>query len=130
MLVATAAAILGACAPASDQRAGTALEQGRIYTTWLYQRQFQELWTRFSPEMQETFGNAEALGDFAGHAMQQLGPEQGPSDEQVVAQDSLQVYTRTASFARAADPVLIQWSLTDDGRVTGLVVRPAPQRAP
>ena len=37
------------------------------------------------------------------------------------------VYTRLASFERAPNPVLLQWTLARDGRVTGFVVRPAPE---
>ena len=131
---AAAVVVATACAPgdppetgrsASEGRSGGPLEQGRIYTSWLYQSQYQKLWDRFSPEMRQTFGSVTDLASFAGHAVQRLGAEHGSVDEHVANEKPYRVYTRTASFKRARDPVLIQWSLADDGQVTGLVVRPA-----
>ena len=60
-----------------DRKAGSPLEQGRMYTTWLYQNQYQKLWDRFSPEMRQTFGSVTDLATFANRAVQRLGAEQG-----------------------------------------------------
>jgi len=42
-------------APQGEEQPRTLLEQGRLYTSWLYGSQYQKLWDRFSPEMRQTF---------------------------------------------------------------------------
>ena len=113
----------GACeraAPEADAEAN-----GRQYTQWFYGQEFERLWDRFSPEMKQTFPTAAELARFAGTTVTELGPEQGTPTEEVVEQESVTVYTRLASFERAPQPVLLQWTLARDGRVTGFVVRAA-----
>jgi hypothetical protein len=117
---------LAACASRGDERPRTLLEQGRLYTTWLYGSQYQKLWDRFSPEMRETFGSVADLASFAGRAVSRLGPEKRALDERVNDAAPFSVYQRTASFNTSQRPMLIEWSLRRDGSVTGLVVRPVP----
>ena len=119
-------AALAACAPRREERPRTLLEQGRQYTDWLYGSQYQKLWDRFSPEMRQTFGSVSELASFAGRAVSRLGPEHGVVDERVERASAFQVYSRTASFDHARHPMLLEWSLGPDGKVTGLVLRPAP----
>jgi hypothetical protein len=111
----------------TDRVSAMPLEQGRTYTEWLYGREYQKLWDRFSPEMRETFGSASELASFAGRAVQQLGPEKGSVEEQVAEERPFRVYTRTAAFDRVRERMAIQWSLTADGRVTGLAVSPVSE---
>ena len=120
------AAALAACAPRGEQKPRTLLEQGRLYTTWLYGSQYQKLWDRFSPEMRQTFGTVGDLATFAGRAVTRLGPERRAIDERVDDVEPFQVYQRTASFDTSTRPMLIEWSLAKDGAVTGFVVRPVP----
>lgn len=124
------AAALAACAPRGDQRPRTLLEQGRQYTDWLYGSQYQKLWDRFSPEMRESFGSVADLASFAGRAVSRLGHEKKALDERVDDESAFSVYQRTASFDTSRRPVLIEWSLSRDGAVTGLVVRPVPDEQP
>jgi hypothetical protein len=120
------AAALAACAPQGGERPGTLLEQGRLYTTWLYGSQYQKLWDRFSPEMQQSFGSVADLASFAGRAVSRLGPERRALEERVDEVAPFRVYQRTASFDTSRRPMLIEWTLARDGEVTGLVVRPVP----
>lgn len=120
------AAAIAACASRGEDRPRTMLEQGRLYTTWLYGNQYQKLWDRFSPEMQQTFGTVGDLASFAGRAVTRLGPERKALDERVEEVAPFRVYQRTASFDTSRRPMLIEWSLAKDGAVTGFVVRPAP----
>ena len=117
-----------ACAPRESQRGGP-IQQGRLYTTWLYGSQYDKLWDRFSPEMRQSFGSVSELASFAGRAVSRLGREHGVVDERVEAASPDQVYSRTASFDRALHPMLLEWSLAADGQVTGMVLRPAPDGA-
>jgi hypothetical protein len=114
---------VGACeraAPEADAEAN-----GRQYTQWFYGQDFDRLWERFSPEMKQTFPTAAELARFAGTTVAELGAERGTPTERVYEEESVTVYTRLASFERAPQPVLLQWTLARDGRVTGFVVRAA-----
>ncbi len=115
--------VTAACAPKSPD--AEARDQGRTYTTWLQDREFEKLWQRFSPEMKQTFASAADLAAFAGEAMSELNGEAGPPVETVIQDDTLMVYTRRAVLADSGNQFLVQWTLTPDGKVTGFVVRPA-----
>lgn len=117
-----------ACAPA--ERSNPAEEQGRAYTEWFYGQEFDKLWAKLSPEMQGTFGTPQGLAAFAGETVRQLGPETGTLSEVVAREDTVQVYTRRATFERGQAPMLLQWTLTSGGTVTGFVVRPDVGQTP
>lgn len=114
-----------ACGTGGDRTQEAALADGRRYTSWLYAREYDKLWERFSPELRRTFGSTDELADFAGRALVRLGSEQGTPAEEVTGGERDRIYSRVAAFDRAAEPVVIQWTLADDGAVTGFVVRPA-----
>jgi hypothetical protein len=114
-----------ACAPQRDRPDSEPLQQGRMYTAWLYGNEYSKLWERFSPEMQQTFGSVGELASFASRAVLRLGAERGKVDERVEDADPYRVYSRSASFNKSHSRMLIEWSLAKDGAVTGLVVRPA-----
>ena len=121
---AIALAVLG-CTARSDRHENVLLQQGRMYTAWLYGNEYSKLWNRFSPEMQQTFGSVADLASFASRAVRRLGTESGNVDESVEDADPYRVYSRQASFNKSTHRMLIEWSLAKDGAVTGLVVRPA-----
>jgi hypothetical protein len=114
-----------ACTPQRDQPDSEPMQQGRMYTAWLYGSEYNKLWNRFSPEMQQTFGSVGELASFASRAVRRLGNERGKVDERVEDADLYRVYSRSASFNKSNHRMLIEWSLAKDGVVTGLVVRPA-----
>jgi hypothetical protein len=118
------ATTLFACAPQRDQPDSEMMQQGRMYTAWLYGNEYSKLWERFSPEMQQTFGSVGELASFASRAVRRLGAERGKVDERVEKADPYLVYSRSASFNKSNHRMLIEWSLAKDGAVTGLVVRP------
>jgi hypothetical protein len=122
--VALAAATL-ACGPRGDSQTSSLLKQGRQYTAWLYGSQYEKLWDRFSPDMRQTFGSVSDLASFAGRAVTRLGREQGQVDEKVEAASPLRIYSRTSTFDRSRHKMLLEWSMAEDGAVTGLVLRPA-----
>ena len=113
-----------ACSPRGDQRDSNLLQQGRLYTAWLYGSQYEKLWDRFSPDMRQTFGSVADLASFAGRAVTRLDPEKRVVDERVDATQPFPVYSRAASFDKSRHRMLIEWSLAKNGDVTGLVVRP------
>jgi hypothetical protein len=113
-----------ACTPQTDQQDRHLMEQGRLYTNWLYGNEYEKLWDRFSPEMRQTFGSVTDLASFLGRAVNRLGPEKGAVDERVERSEALRVYRRAATFDKSSQRMLIEWSLAQDGEVTGLVMRP------
>ena len=119
-----AAAAVAACAPGHEGSDRFLMEQGRLYTSWLYGNEYDKLWDRFSPDMRQTFGSVGDLATFAGRAVGRLGRERGAVDEQVQSADPLRIYSRTASFDKASQRMRLEWSLDEDGEVTGLLLRP------
>lgn len=122
--LAMAAAAL-ACGPRGDSQTSSLLAQGRQYTAWLYGSQYQKLWDRFSPDMRQTFGSVTDLASFAGQAVTRLGREQGQVNEKVETGSPLKIYSRTSTFDRSNHKMLLEWTMAEDGVVTGLVLRPA-----
>jgi hypothetical protein len=114
-----------ACDSGEDRADRKSIQEGRTYTAWLYGSEYNKLWDRFSPEMRQTFGSVADLASFASRAVQHLGAEQGQVDERVNDAEPYKVYSRSASFDKSRQRMLIEWSLARDGAVTGLVVRPA-----
>ena len=124
--LAAATALAVACVPPKDRVSLATMEQGRTYTNWLYGKEYGKLWERMTPEMQRVFGSASELGQFAGKAVTRLGKERQTVDEEAYADARAErVYSRTSSFSEAPQPMMIQWTLTENGSVSGLVVRPA-----
>ena len=114
-----------ACGPQADTQTSSLLKLGRQYTDWLYGSQYEKLWSRFSPDMRQTFGSVGDLADFAGQAVTRLGRERGHVDERVETASPLRIYSRTAAFDRSRHKMLLEWTMAEDGEVTGLVLRPA-----
>ncbi len=102
------------------------LEQGRLYTSWLFGGRFEQLYAKFSPEMQRTFPSVGELASFVSRTTRDLGTEQGTPSEQVTSVGETRVYSRTARFERADRPVEVQWTVNRAGQVTGLLVHPVP----
>jgi hypothetical protein len=119
-----AAAVL-ACGPQADSQTRSLLNQGRQYTAWLYGSQYQKLWDRFSPDMRQTFGSVGDLAAFAGQAVTRLGRERGLVDERVETASPLRIYSRTSAFDRSRHKMLLEWTMAEDGEVTGMLLRPA-----
>ena len=122
-IVLAAAAL--ACGPQADSQSSSLLKQGRQYTDWLYGSQYEKLWNRFSPDMRQTFGSVGDLASFAGQAVTRLGREQGQVNERVETASPIRIYSRTAAFDRSRHKMLLEWTMAEDGAVTGLVLRPA-----
>ena len=117
-------ALAAACAPGQERSDRFLLEQGRLYTSWLYGSEYEKLWDRFSPDMRQSFGSVSDLASFAGRAVDRLGRERAVVAERVESSAPLWLYSRSASFDKASQPMRLEWSLDQDGEVTGLLLRP------
>jgi hypothetical protein len=108
---------------------GTPTELGRTYSAWLVAGDHARLWSRFGPELRQDFGNEDSLRRYISETVTALGAEQGEARERLdEAIDTVQVYSRVVRFARAPQPMMVQWSLTRDGAISGFMLRPAPER--
>ena len=125
-----ASALLTSCMRPEERVSLATMEQGRTYTTWLYGKEYGKLWDRMTPEFRRVFGSASELGRFAGKAVTRLGQERRTVDEVVADARAERVYSRTSSFDAVPQPMVIEWTLTDKGAVSGLVVRPAEAQSP
>lgn len=131
VLVLTPACDRAGEAPPAEQRTALAgdagsLARGQEYTRWLYAGDYGRLWERFTPELRRDFGSVDSLGVFARRTLEQLGDELGPASERVAPAADQTIYTRTASFARAAGPMMLQWTIDAGGMISGFFLRPVP----
>ncbi len=116
--------MLAALACTAAPRQDPVMEQGRLYTGWLFGGRFEQLYAKFSPEMQRTFPTVAELSSFVSRTTSELGAERGQPAERVTSLGDTRVYTRTASYERADRPVEVQWTVNQAGQVTGLLVHP------
>jgi hypothetical protein len=102
----------------------TPLEAGRTYTTWFYEGAVDDLWARLSPSLQVAFHNKSGLRAFRQEVRAQMGTEQNVAEERITPWLSSSIYSRTAAFDGYPQPVLVQWTLADDGIALGFLVVP------
>jgi murein DD-endopeptidase MepM/ murein hydrolase activator NlpD len=113
----------GLAASQDDQ----ALAQGRELTRLFYEEKADSLWERFSTPMRDVFGGLPGLKAFRQKAGSQLGAEASVISETTESVGDNWVYTRTASFQKDPDPILVRWSFDSKGSVTGFLVTPAKE---
>jgi hypothetical protein len=102
---------------------------GQTYTDWFYSGQVDELWRRFTPELQSAFGAQDSLRLYRERTIVELGRETGAPREAVSETGRTQVYARVADFELAPDPMLLEWAIDSTGAISGFVLRPAPAEA-
>jgi hypothetical protein len=124
-LALTFAAALTACAGDAPPDASP-MVLGQTYTDWFYSGQVDELWGRFTPELQSAFGGRDSLRVYRERTVGELGPETGAPREAVSDAGTTQVYARISDFERAPDPMLLEWAIDSAGAISGFVLRPAP----
>lgn len=120
MLAAAALACGGETVP---DRSPMAL--GQTYTDWFYRGDVDQLWERFTPELQDAFGARDSLVAYRERTVADLGRETGAPREAVSDAGPMQVYARVADFERASDPMLLEWAIDSSGAISGFVLRPA-----
>ena len=99
---------------------------GQTYTDWFYNGQVDDLWGRFTPELQSAFGAQDSLRVYRERTVGELGRETGAPREAVSDAGTTQVYARVSDFERAPDPMLLEWAIDSSGAISGFVLRPAP----
>jgi Peptidase family M23/Protein of unknown function (DUF3887) len=103
-------------------------ELGQRYTGWFYTGDLDQLWQRFTPAMQKNL-DREKLTAFREQLQAQIGSEASVLRERVTRSGTGQVYLRTAKFEKAESPIIVQWTMDQQGRISGFFVRPTPTEA-
>lgn len=129
---------LGACATADKSATAASTEettsapldeetlaQGRELTRLFYEREIDALWERMDAQMVATLGSKEALAQFREQVDAQLGTETGMLAEQTTMTGAHKVYLRRATFSKFGSPVLVQWALEPEGKISGFFITPA-----
>lgn len=127
-------AVLVLATSMSAQTASTTIDfqkAGQHYTALFYGGTVYEIWLHLSPQMQNLFGNPDALLGMHLQMAGQLGVETKVIDEQVTQLGQLTIYEREVMFQRSSTPMILQWSFDTKGVITGFLVQayvPAPSR--
>lgn len=99
---------------------------GQTYTDWFYSGRVDELWGRFTPELQGAFGAQDSLRVYRERTVGELGRETGAPREAVSDAGRVRVYARVSEFERAPQGMLLEWAIDSAGAISGFVLRPAP----
>lgn len=119
---------VGASACAGDAPPDTSpMALGQTYTDWFYSGQVDDLWARFTPELQSAFGARDSLRVYRERTVGELGRETGAPREAVSEAGETLVYARVSDFERAPDPMLLEWAIDSSGAISGFVLRPVPE---
>lgn len=105
------------------------LEQGQLYTRWLYGGQTDRLWKRFTPEARAGIGSREALRSLQAE-LRGAGTERAVLSERVVELPGSHLYQRVAEFTRTADTLLVEWMIVRSGGIAWMGVEPRVREAP
>lgn len=113
-----------AAPPSADKQDDATMHSGREFSQWFLERKTDQVWARFSPQMQQAM-DAATLAAFRDQVDAQLGSEQSIESEQADSVQDMQVYIRIARWSKAPMPIVMQWTIGADGKVEGFFIRPA-----
>ena len=116
--------VLALSASVSAQSPADFLQVGQNYTDLFYGGAVNDIWLHFSPQMQNLFGNADALLGMHLQMAGQLGVETKVIDERVTRLGEITIYQREAMFQRSPIPMMVQWAFDSKGVVTGFFIQP------
>lgn len=112
-------------APPPDARA-----LGRTATQQFYAGEIDPLWERFGQVMKDALKSKDRLRAFRDQVAAQAGAESEVIEEVGSRQGDFAVYVRTARFAKAPMPLIVQWTFNAKGEVEGFFVQPQQVEAP
>lgn len=129
---------LGACSTTTASKAETAaqaeidpeaasaaMETGRELTKLFYAGETGAIWARMNDQMRGAIGSEENLSNFRKQVEAQAGEETELIEENTEAAPPHVVYLRKAKFSKSGSPVIVQWALDSEGKISGFFVRPA-----
>ncbi|GLQ55369.1 M23 family metallopeptidase [Devosia nitrariae] len=122
LFVAAALSITVTTAVADDAM----LDIGRAKSEAFLAGQLDEIWGDMTPQVQQLFGTPTGLETFRESLASDFGTEIEILSEEVQPGDGAQTYVRTARWSLVEAPILMQWAITDDEQIAGLLVKPVP----
>jgi hypothetical protein len=131
MVLGLAAGLLvpaAAAAQEPEQVSGdsAAMDRGRQYTEWWYEKAFDQLWEVMGPQMRQALGGSAAgLPGFREQVSSLLGEETEVLGEEVTRAQGMHVYVRRARYSGHEGVIQVQFAMDDAGMISGFYVRPA-----
>ena len=122
---------LGALATRVSAADESLLADGRALSEQFERGETPAIYARMTPPMQQAVGGSAAgLAAFRDKVLREAGPETGVIREDTNAQGGFRIYRRIARRNVGSVPVLMEWTLDDQGRIAGFLVRPQPIAIP
>jgi murein DD-endopeptidase MepM/ murein hydrolase activator NlpD len=115
--------------PAAASADEAVLSEGRSRSQAFIDRDLDTLWGAMTPEMQASFGTADALRRFRDDLETGFGAETGTPQETTLRQEGFDIYTRIAHWTKVSAPIVMQWTFDSERRIAGFFVRQVPQAA-
>ncbi|MPT46832.1 MAG: M23 family peptidase [Sphingobium sp.] len=109
-------------APAYAQRDGDHAP-GQMLTEEFRQGRLTALWHRMTPEMQSAIGSEQKFDQLRQSILAQFGGEVALISQQAMQFLDLYLYWRIAIYEKGSAPLITQWAVDKEGRVSGFYVR-------
>lgn len=106
------------------------LAAGRSLSAQFERGETGPIYERMTPPMRQAAGGAAGLAAFREQVLREAGPETGVIREDTTAQGGFRIYRRIARRNVGQTPVLMEWTLDEQDRIAGFVVRPQPIAIP
>jgi hypothetical protein len=100
------------------------LQMGQRYTDLYYRGDTIDIWPHLSLQLQNVFGNADALLGMHLQMAGQFGVETKIVDERVTRLGEFTEYQREVMFQKVPTPMMVQWTFDDNGVAVGFFIRP------
>lgn len=104
------------------------VEKAREYTTKFFERDFEDLYEKFSPEMKREV-SIPYLSDFHSELMKDIGKEVKILNEKLDTISTSYYYDRTSSFDKYNAPIYIRWILDKQMLIHGFFINTTPREA-
>ena len=98
------------------------LELGRAYTKDFYSGELNKLYTKFSPQFQESM-TIDELRNFRHNVSNQFGVETEVLSEEIVPRGAFLIYVRRSRFAKNDGAVELIVALRDGSLIAGMTMR-------
>lgn len=103
------------------------MEEGRARAEAFLAGRLDAIWQSMTPELQRQLGSQANLAAFREQVRSEMGEEQEIRDEKILSvRQGVTTYRRVANWSDAPQPMLMEWSFDQSGRIAGFFIRAAP----
>jgi hypothetical protein len=130
-----ASLLMASAAPVLAQQTTAApvdtMAVGRQATMYFYAGQLDSLWAMVDSTWQQELGSSDWFIQRAFEVQQRVGEEEELVREEIRMRNGEPQYWRTARFSGyAAEPVVLRWVVTPEGKVSGVGFNPESRNPP